>query len=476
MGKASRAGPTEFSPLFFIIRAAEEKQRRRDTPSVLPFLEGGMDEEEEDMTVVVKPVALRPFSLHRNFSSLLPDLDPSPAKSSSIEDFLPMGLDSASILYDSCDQFVQRPAAKPISKIIPLTGILTHDKGSLNPEQSSVNWGDPIPNCDQFVQRPTAEPISKIISLTGILTHNEESLNPEESFVKGGDQIPNCDQFMQRPTAEPISKIIPLTGILTRDEDSLNTELNLVNWGDQIPNCDQFVQRPTAEPNSKIIPLTGILTHDEESLNPEESFVNGGDQIPHYDGQHWRKYGQKQVKGSEHPRSYYKCTHPSCPVKKMIERSRSGQLAGIIYRGEHNHPEPQSSKRLQSTPQARSGSEERPWTNGVHVDLQSVEVLTSRRLTSGGMSRTVVQTSLGSSVSGDGYQWRKYGQKVVKGNRFPRSYYKCSAPKCNVRKHVERAWDNPSSVITTYEGKHTHEMPRSNLLPDRSSQVKKSRQ
>ncbi len=32
------------------------------------------------------------------------------------------------------------------------------------------------------------------------------------------------------------------------------------------------------------------------------------------------RYGEKQVKGSTFPRSYYKCSHPGCPVKKIIER------------------------------------------------------------------------------------------------------------------------------------------------------------
>lgn len=66
---------------------------------------------------------------------------------------------------------------------------------------------------------------------------------------------------------------------------------------------------------------------------------------PADDGYNWRKYGQKQVKGSEFPRSYYKCTHPNCPVKKKVERSLEGQVTEIIYKGEHNHKRPQPNKR-----------------------------------------------------------------------------------------------------------------------------------
>lgn len=63
------------------------------------------------------------------------------------------------------------------------------------------------------------------------------------------------------------------------------------------------------------------------------------------DGYRWRKYGQKQVKGSENPRSYYKCTYMNCSMKKKVERSSDGQITEIIYKGTHNHPKPQSTKR-----------------------------------------------------------------------------------------------------------------------------------
>lgn len=63
------------------------------------------------------------------------------------------------------------------------------------------------------------------------------------------------------------------------------------------------------------------------------------------DGYNWRKYGQKQVKGSENPRSYFKCTYPNCPTKKKVERSLDGQITEIVYKGTHNHPKPQNNRK-----------------------------------------------------------------------------------------------------------------------------------
>ncbi|CAI8596688.1 unnamed protein product [Vicia faba] len=214
------------------------------------------------------------------------------------------------------------------------------------------------------------------------------------------------------------------------------------------------------------------------------------------DGYNWRKYGQKLVKGCEFPRSYYKCTHPNCEVKKLFERSHDGQITEIVYKGTHDHPKPQPSRRYSggnlmsvqedrslisrdaerdSTPElspiaTNDGSpegagflsnrnndeadEDDPFSKRRKMDLDITPVVKPIR-----EPRVVVQTLSEVDILDDGYRWRKYGQKVVRGNPNPRSYYKCTNAGCPVRKHVERASHDPKAVITTYEGKHNHDVP-----------------
>lgn len=103
-------------------------------------------------------------------------------------------------------------------------------------------------------------------------------------------------------------------------------------------------------------PETSELSHVDKKNQPASLVIDK----PADDGYNWRKYGQKQVKGSEYPRSYYKCTHLNCPVKKKVERAPDGHITEIIYKGQHNHEKPLPNKRAKDNSDSNGNTNVQP--------------------------------------------------------------------------------------------------------------------
>ncbi|KAM7511651.1 hypothetical protein LguiB_010526 [Lonicera macranthoides] len=218
---------------------------------------------------------------------------------------------------------------------------------------------------------------------------------------------------------------------------------------------------------------------------------------PSTDGYNWRKYGQKQVKIPQGYRSYYKCTYSECYAKKIECCDHFNCVIEIIYKGQHNHEPPRkvnyaresglalsvvesnisnlatsSKEPKQEVPetyrQNSSGSDGNAEViaKEQHVDepepkrrQKSSPASEGALFKPGKKPKLVVHAAGDVGISGDGYRWRKYGQKMVKGNPHPRNYYRCTSAGCPVRKHIERAIDNTNALIITYKGKHDHDMP-----------------
>ncbi|KAG6587823.1 putative WRKY transcription factor 32 [Cucurbita argyrosperma subsp. argyrosperma] len=235
---------------------------------------------------------------------------------------------------------------------------------------------------------------------------------------------------------------------------------------------------------------------------------------PASDGYNWRKYGQKQVKIPKGSRSYYKCTYSGCCAKKIECCDHSGLVTEVVYKSQHSHDPPRKIsnpkesmlvpyvepvvKKIMAEHSVRIINDSDPPMSSKEPLRETASVVERKRQfsndsdgndeskiknendneyetkqkvkkSSGGYSGTplkpgkkpkfVVHAAGDVGISGDGYRWRKYGQKMVKGNPHPRNYYRCTSAGCPVRKHIESAVENPSVVIITYKGVHDHDMP-----------------
>ncbi|KAJ8529269.1 hypothetical protein K7X08_036104 [Anisodus acutangulus] len=70
------------------------------------------------------------------------------------------------------------------------------------------------------------------------------------------------------------------------------------------------------------------------------SISGSGLEGPHDDGYNWRKYGQKDILGANHPRAYYRCTHKNtqgCLAIKQVQRSDgNSSILEVTYKGRHS--------------------------------------------------------------------------------------------------------------------------------------------
>jgi hypothetical protein len=148
------------------------------------------------------------------------------------------------------------------------------------------------------------------------------------------------------------------------------------------------------------------------------------------------------------------------PLPKRKHPSAAAGAPGAHHHHHHNHGAgPGAAVRCHCSRKPKRSRQGLP-RRTVRVPALATTTATPAATGVGGVPQQQQQSHApaSSDIPADDYSWRKYGQKPIKGSPYPRGYYRCSSAKgCPARKHVERAADDPATLVVTYEGDHRHD-------------------
>jgi hypothetical protein len=124
----------------------------------------------------------------------------------------------------------------------------------------------------------------------------------------------------------------------------------------------------------------------KSQVNKEVTRVPAGS--PSADLWAWRKYGQKPIKGSPYPRSYYRCsTDKDCKARKQVERCRADPGTLIVtYTGEHSHPVPLHRNSLAGTTRTKPQQQPPASASSTAEDTQQAQSSPPASESAGGLS------------------------------------------------------------------------------------------
>ncbi|KAL6134954.1 hypothetical protein ACLB2K_067182 [Fragaria x ananassa] len=170
---------------------------------------------------------------------------------------------------------------------------------------------------------------SEVIS-PPLLDQDDHSKNKAAAAVVG-------DQNPSTPNSS-ISCSSNEAGAARHHEHENNQDSDKISKKDKHQKVVQSAEEAPGDHEDESKKVNKAKKKEKRQREPRFAFLTKSE-IDHLeDGYRWRKYGQKAVKNSPYPRSYYRCTTQKCIVKKRVERSFHDPATVITtYEGRHNH-------------------------------------------------------------------------------------------------------------------------------------------
>ncbi|KAM7463163.1 hypothetical protein LguiA_031284 [Lonicera macranthoides] len=142
------------------------------------------------------------------------------------------------------------------------------------------------------------------------------------------------------PIPSPAASAMPESSEVVNTPATPNSS-SISSSSTEAANDEQQQQSKTVEDEKTKKQLKAKKKNPKRQREPRFAFMTKSEVDHLDDGYRWRKYGQKAVKNSPFPRSYYRCTTAACGVKKRVERScEDSSIVVTTYEGTHTHPCP----------------------------------------------------------------------------------------------------------------------------------------